>query len=160
MGNFVPNRNFYEKSLPWSIIVRSQNEIYWKYILLFFGKTSFYYFSLLCFRNCLELRVVLNWNKKGWNFTGGHFHTFYVLIHLNLTKAMISGVWDVWMKVVNFLKKTWNPLLCIGALPFLPILMLGWVKNVSFWVIQKSMNFEVKWVENIWCSRAFFLAKV
>ena len=34
-------------------------------------------------------------------------------------------------------------------------------ENVSFWVIQKSMNFEVKWVEKVWCSRAFiFSAKV
>ena len=80
--------------------------------------------------------------------------SIYHKANIHMTKAMISG-----LRCVNegheFLKKTWNPLLCIGALPFLPILMLGWVKNVSFWVIQKSMNFEVKWVENVWCSRAF-----
>ena len=29
----------------------------------------------------------------------------------------------------EFLKKAWKPLQCIGALPFLAILMLGWVKN-------------------------------
>ena len=55
----------------------------------------------------------------------------------------------------EFLKQTRNPLQCIGALRFLAILMLGWVKNVNFSVIQKNMNFDKKWVENVWYSRAF-----
>ena len=72
------------------------------------------------------------------------------------------NTWNFWRGKGHELKKAWKSLQCIEALPFLAILMLGRVKNVSFWVIQKSMNFEINRVENVWCSRAFiiFSAKV
>ena len=41
----------------------------------------------------------------------------------------------------EFLKKALKPLQCIGALPFLAILMLGWVKNVSFFSDSEKLEF-------------------
>ena len=69
----------------------------------------------------------------------------------------ISGWGIYWGKVESqkFWKKAWKPVIPIGLLLLLPKKSLGWVKNFTFWVIQKNMNFDRKWVENVWYSRAF-----
>ena len=69
----------------------------------------------------------------------------------------ISGKGVYWGKGESheFSKKAWKPVVPIGLLLLLPKKSLGWVKNVTFWVIQKNMNFDRKWVENVWYSRAF-----
>ena len=69
----------------------------------------------------------------------------------------ISGKGVYWGKGESheFSKKAWKPVVPIGLLLLLPKKSLGWVKNITFWVIQKNMNFDRKWVENVWYSRAF-----
>ena len=52
------------------------------------------------------------------------------------SEAMISG--RRWLNESHeFLKKAWNPPLCIGALPFLPIFGLGGAKKSIFWRYEK-----------------------
>ena len=69
----------------------------------------------------------------------------------------ISGKGVYWGKGESheFSKKAWKPVVPIGLLLLLPKKSLGWVKNVTFWVIQKNMKFDRKCVENVWYSRAF-----
>ena len=57
----------------------------------------------------------------------------------------------------EFSKKAWKPVVPngFGLLLLLPKKSLGWVKNVTFWVIQKNMKFDIKCFENVCYSRGF-----
>ena len=68
----------------------------------------------------------------------------------------ISGKGVYWGKGESheFSKKAWKPVVTIRLLLLLPKKSLGWVKNVTFWVIQKNMKFDRKCVENVWYSGA------
>ena len=63
-------------------------------------------------------------------------------------KWRISGKGVYWGKGEShkFSKKAWKPVVPIGLLLLLPKKSLGWVKNITFWVNQKTF-WQKNWLK-------------
>ena len=109
-----------------------------------FGRNKWKSFNMIFEK---EPPIILRWPQKCSQVTGKTIKG----------RRRISGLGVYWGKGEShkFSKKAWKPVVPIGLLLLLPKKSLGWVKNVTFLVIQKNMNFDRKWVENVWYSRAF-----